>query len=190
MSRCATPIPLATLVDYALGDLPAAEEEAVEAHYFECGDCAQALQDVQRLGHAVADVVRAGGITVHGTTALVEHARASGLQVREYHIERGAEVQCTAAPGDAFVAVSLLLGDLPRGPLGVRVVSHDLETGEQTERIETDVLADRATGRIVVLFAGDDIRALRRSRHRFEVLGPNGFVADFRLDHTPWEQRA
>lgn len=179
---------LAQLVDYLLGELPAAEVEALEEHLFECAECAARIESIERIGTSIADVVRHAGVGANVNGAFLARAAHDGLTLREYRIPAGETVSCTAGPEDLVVV--RLAGELAgaRG-LELGVAFHDLESGE-TSPVETrPVLADHELGEIVLVFPGEVVRGYPRSRWTLRVYGeaPSGRVdlGRFVMDHTP-----
>jgi hypothetical protein len=189
---CTSPLPIDQLVDYELGELPAAAEEAFEAHLFECDACARRLDAVVSLGQRIRRLGQEGQATVAVSEDVLARAAAAGARVRQYRLEPGASVACTAGPDDTYVAIRLAvpLDDV----LGVdlEVAFHDLDTGERHSRRVEDVPVDAGAHEVVLLFPGDVVRAYPRSRWTIEArarrrdagvsLGP------YVLDHTPWER--
>ena len=183
---------LTALIAWRAGELEPEEEEDVEAHFFECDLCARRLEEIERLGRAVVELVHGGRVSAAVTASLLEEARARGLAVRTYHLAPGEEVKCTAAPEDDFVVVRLAgdFGETDR--VDVDLASAVVATGEtDAGRIE-DVAVDRESGEIVLLYAAELVRSLPRSRWRYEVRakGPEGerALGPYRLDHTPWQE--
>jgi hypothetical protein len=63
---CARPIPLATLVEYWLGELDEGHDTPLEEHLLGCGDCSASLQSLVDIAGGIRAAVRGGA--VHGAT--------------------------------------------------------------------------------------------------------------------------
>ena len=61
---CATPLESALLMDYWLGALPPADEEAVEAHLMSCDACGDRLRRVIALSDGLRALARSGSLQV------------------------------------------------------------------------------------------------------------------------------
>jgi hypothetical protein len=181
------PVGLAELVDYLAGDLSGERAAALEEHLFECDRCAAELDNVARIGAAVRAAVRRGAVGANVTAAFVERVADDGLTVREYRLEEGQTVACSAGPEDLFVV--RLAGEFGgAGPLRLEA-EVELATG-RTQPVPTrEVELDRHTGEIVLAFPGDVVRGYPRSVWTLEVAadsedGPVGW-GPFVLDHSP-----
>jgi anti-sigma factor RsiW len=181
------------LVAYARGELAAADEDRVEEHLFACEACARTLEDVQRLGAGIAALARAGHVGASTTGALVSRAEREGLRLRTYRLAPGEELPCTASPDDDYLVVRLAAA----GALGeerVDVVREGVEvaSGARHAWVDEDVVVDRAGDEVVLVFPAAAIRALPRSRWRFDLHargpGPSRLVGTYALDHTPWQE--
>ena len=107
MSPCATPLPVATLVDYWLDELPAPSETATEEHLIGCSDCSRQVEQFARLGAAVRGLIRRGGVTLGLTPALLARLEQDGVRIRHHRVEPGGQTRCTAGPDDELIAVTL-----------------------------------------------------------------------------------
>jgi hypothetical protein len=97
----------ATLMDYWLAVLPAAEEDAVEQHLMACDMCGDILREVMTLAESLRVLSRSGSLQVIVDEALVRRAEDSGLRVREYAPPRGESIQCTVAADDDLLVARL-----------------------------------------------------------------------------------
>lgn len=190
-AACATPVPLDQLVDYGLGELTPAVEEAVETHLFVCEPCARRLETVMAMGHGIRALGHAGGATATVHADLVAHAATAG-RVRQYRLEPGETVACTAGPDDTYVAIRLAgpLGDI--SGVDLDVAFEDLDTGARHARRVEDVPVDAVAHEVVLLFPGETVRGYPRSRWTLEARGRRqGTEVRFGpwvLDHTPWDR--
>jgi anti-sigma factor RsiW len=105
--ECSNAIEAAILMDYWLGMLPSADEEAVETHLLTCDACGDRLREALALGEALRALARSGALRVVVSDRFVEHAAQAGLRVREYAPPRGEGVQCTVAADDDLLVARL-----------------------------------------------------------------------------------
>jgi hypothetical protein len=104
-TTCHAPIDPAVLADYWLATLPAAEEEAVEAHLFECDACGDRLRGIIEIAEALRALARSGAVRVVLGEDFIRHAEETGRHVRQYDIVPGQTVPCTiSADDDLLVA--------------------------------------------------------------------------------------
>lgn len=108
---CAQPIEAAVLMDYWLGALPSAAEEAVEEHLMSCDRCGDRLRDVIALAEGLRTLARSGSLQVVISDQFVKHAGEMGQRVRQYAPPQGGSVQCTVAADDDLL-VARLAADL------------------------------------------------------------------------------
>jgi putative zinc finger protein len=78
MSRCNAPAPWEALVAYWAGDLPSAEEQALEEHLIGCAACSAESARVA----AITETLRAM-IPAVVDRALLQRLRAQGVRIRE-----------------------------------------------------------------------------------------------------------
>jgi anti-sigma factor RsiW len=108
---CGDPIGAAVLVDYWLGVLPPAAEQAVEEHLLSCDACGDGLREVIALSGSLRALARSGALQVVVTDRLLTQATESGLRVREYAAAQGDAIQCTVTADDDLL-VARLAADL------------------------------------------------------------------------------
>ncbi len=108
---CAEPIDAATLMDYWLAALSAADEETVETHLMTCDRCGDRLRDTIALAEGLRTLARSGSLHVVLSDGFVKHASEVGQRVREYSVPAGGSVNCTVAADDDFL-VGRLAADL------------------------------------------------------------------------------
>jgi hypothetical protein len=101
--KCMHPIGTALLDDYWVGALAGEEEEAVEAHLFNCDECGERLRELIALIESVKEVARDGNLLMTVTEVFLNQVNAEGLHVREYAPPRGGSVQCTVSREDDFL---------------------------------------------------------------------------------------
>lgn len=137
-----------TLVAYWLGDLPAADGEKVEEHFFACERCAARLEWLAALSEGVRATVRAGRVGLFVSRRFVEALAQAGMRLRQYGMQAGGSVNCTIRADDDAVVSTL------RAPLGrvkrVDALSRVSVGGrEEPEERVYDVPFDPAAGEVV-----------------------------------------
>lgn len=184
--RCASPIPLAMLVEYWLGELDADREAKLDEHLLGCGACGAALQALADLGDGIRALVGAGAVRAVVTDTFLRRLAATGLQLREYRVPQGGSVNCTVAPEDDVMVARL------EAPLaGVERLDLDFSAneGEEHERL-SDIPFDPAAGEVIFTPRIASIRALPAgtSRIRLLAVSPGGerLLAEYTFNHTPW----
>jgi hypothetical protein len=189
-TACDVPVPFDALVAYHLRELPAAESERIEEHYFSCSHCSERLEVVSLLGQGVRALVQGGHLMVGGTMAMVEQARARHVVVREYRTDPGEHVHCTAGPEDELLVTRY--GGL-RGVTSVDVHFRGAIVGtDQVVQMElADVPVDQRTGDLVLLAPAVlnrsfppleiEVRLTARTATGAHEAGP------YHYHHRPWD---
>ena len=72
----------ADLVDYWTGDLTAEDADRIEAHLFECAECANYLEDVLGIGRAIHLGMRGGQVQTIVTESMLNALSRDGLRMR------------------------------------------------------------------------------------------------------------
>ena len=144
------PVDFETFVAWWLGDLPAAEGEKVEEHFFACERCAARLEWLAGLSEGVRAAVRAGRVGLFVSKRFVEALVQAGLRLREYGLEPGTSVNCTIRADDDAVLSHM------RAPLaGVKRVDvlRRVSIGGRQEREErvADVPFDPTAGEVLFI---------------------------------------
>lgn len=192
-AACDSPLPFERLVDYTAGDLSAAEEERLEAHYFACARCSRRLAVVEALGVGVGALVRRGAARASVTRDVVERIAREGLTLRHYVLAPGDVVPCTAAPADDFVLVELRPdAGAAAGGARVDVETRVLASGAITRQTLLSS-CDPASGSILLLFPAEVIRSFPRSRWTMQLsfeADPAARFGAYVMDHTPWQELA
>ena len=147
------------LVAWWLGELPAAEGEKVEEHFFACGPCAARLEWLAALSDGVRATVRAGRVGLFVSKRFVEALVRAGLRLREYNLEPGTAVNCTIRTEDDAVLSHMRapLAGAKRVDVLRRVTVGG--AGEAEERVE-DVPFDPAAGELLFIPAAAELKAL------------------------------
>ena len=187
---CEAPVPFQALIAYHQRELSEAEAERVEEHYFSCAYCSKRLELMSRLEQGVRDLVHRGQLMASSTMAMVEHARARNIVVREYRTEPGEHVQCTAGPDDELLVTRY--GGL-RGVTSVDVHFRGAIVGtDQSIQMEfPDAPVDQRTGDLVLIAPG----ALNRSLPPVEIevrltvhtASGSHEAGPYHYHHRPWD---
>ena len=181
-AACASPIADERLIDYWTGDLPAADEPALEEHLLSCADCSARLEGVASVAGGVAALARQGRISGIISRALLNRLQRDGVRVRQFTLDPGEAVPCAAFPGDDVVVTSL-----NANLTGVRAVSlrvagpGDVPVGA----IDDIPVAAAATG---VLWAtpGAFVRSMPSQQLRLTLRSADdaGILGEYVLEHT------
>jgi hypothetical protein len=108
---CSHPIDAAILADYWLAALPSSEEESVEEHLFDCGECSARLAEVIALAEGVRALTGDANLLMTLSDEFVRRSAARGLRIRQYAPPAGGSVQCTVSVDDDML-VGRLAADL------------------------------------------------------------------------------
>ena len=187
---CEAPIAFEALIAYHLRELGETERERIEEHYFACAYCSERLEALSQLELGVRDLIHHGQLFAGSTVAMVEHARARGIRVREYRTDPGEHVNCTAGPDDDLLVTRY--GGL-RGITSVDVHFRGqiLGTDELIQMEQVDAPVDQATGDLVLIAPG----ALNRSMPPLEIevrltvhaASGSHEAGPYYYHHRPWD---
>jgi hypothetical protein len=176
------------LVDYWMGELELAREEALEEHFFACASCTARLEELAALGGGIRAAFRAGTVRAGVSSAFVERLKREGLKVREYRVPPGGSVQCTMGPGDDFVVsrYAAALADVERVDVLQRVEAGGKVLSEA--RLD-DVPFDAAAGEVLLVPSPAIVRKLPKNTLTVRLLavGADGerMLGEYKLEHTP-----
>ena len=184
-TSCTSPIALATLLEYWLGELGAERDEQIDEHLLGCGHCSANLQSLVELAGEVREAVRAGALHAVLSGAFVQRLAAQGLRLREYRVPHNGSVHCTVAPDD-----DLLITRLDAPLVGVERL--DLERvgtgGAGVERLR-DVPFDAAAGEVIFTLPMEGVRALPVTDVRIRLVAvatsSERIIGEYTLHHTP-----
>jgi hypothetical protein len=188
VSPCSTALPLATLVDYWLDELPAPAEVAAEEHLIACTDCTRRAEELARLGAAVRGLIRRGGVSLGLTPSLLARLEQDGVRIRRHRVEPGEQTRCTAGPDDELVAVTL------RGEFRAdeRVDLLFLGAPEALGERQAALPVDLERGELTLVEPADVIRALPAHRATIRLYGVSAegerTIGEYTLLHTPWPE--
>ena len=185
---CARPISSEAIVEYWAGALPASDCEKLEAHTFECDDCARRWQATGALTDAIREVVvRRGGAQMILTPTIAARLEASGLKLRTYNVAPGAVTPCTVGPDDDLV-VSWLSANVA----GIDRIDLVATSGGKEIRRFQDLPIDRAAGRIGYTLSGEVLRTLPSMKIEVKMLAVDErgarTVASYVFDHTAFSK--
>ena len=187
---CDSPVALATLVEYWLGELDTAREAELDEHLLGCGHCSAALKSLVDVGDGIRALVRAGAVRAVVTDAFVQRLAAAGLKLRDYRVALNGSVNCTVAPTDDVMVARL------QAPLaGLERLDMDLlgPGSEDRERV-TDIPFDPAAGEVIFTPQIAGIRALPATTMRVRLVavrpGSERLVGEYTFNHTPWPGRS
>lgn len=181
MSEATHPLALGDLLEYWLGE-DAARAEQVEAHVFECDDCAAALEDVVQLGRSLVALVREGRVSASATTGLANRFSRDRLNVRQYSVQPNEVVQCTVTPDDELLLARLIL---PEGAPARIDVSFRFY-GEEVKRV-SDVTIDRRAGEVMSFLPARPRQGDASGRAEYVLYDPDAagrVIATYTLEHT------
>jgi hypothetical protein len=190
MSRrpCATPLSLATLAEYWLGDLDETAEAPITEHLLGCDQCSAALQQLAQLGAGIRALVRRGSLQAVVDEAFLGRLAVAGLRVREYAVARNGSVFCTVRPDD-----DLLIARLEAPLAGVeRLDLRMLDAADREMDRMQDIPFDRAATQVLLASNMEQLRQLPRSTIRMQLVAvePGGphVLGEYTFNHTPWTE--
>lgn len=184
--RCARPIPLATLLEYWLGELDETREADLDEHLLGCGQCGASLQTLVDIADGVRAAVSAGVVGAVFSGAFLKRLAAQGLRIREYRVPQNGSVNCTVAPDDDLLIARL---DAPLAGIERLDLERDGDEVQGVLRVR-DVPFDADTGEVIVASPIDRVRAMPASisRMRLVAVDRSGerIVGEYTFNHTPW----
>lgn len=179
---------LERLAAYWLGELPAAEAQDAEEHFFACEACAGRLEWLAELSDGVRGAVRAGALGMVVSAPFVEAMKRAGMRLREYRSDPGATVDCTIrADEDAVVSrIRAPLTGVTRLDMVNRVEVGGVAQGEV--RVE-DVPFDAASGELVFIPPPAALKKMPAHTMRVRLVAVQQagerVIGDYRFAHTP-----
>ena len=179
------PTPLATLIEYWLGELSASDEAALEEHFFSCDACMRQLEGLASLAAGVRAAVGDGRIGMFVSTAFVDAMKAAGLRLREYRLQPGGSVNCTIGADDDAVVSRIMapLGGVERLDI-VRIGS----SGDDQSRV-TDVPFDANSGEVVMIPPPRQLKAMSSFTLQLRLIAVDGSqerdIGRYTFNHSP-----
>lgn len=187
--HCARGVDFADVVDYWTGDLTGNEAEQVEAHLFECAECARYLEEVVAIGRAIGAGMRGAHFQSIVTDSVLNSLSRDGLRIRTYTPDPGKTIPCAVWADDDLI-VTRLRADFT----GFEQVELLLARGDGVElsRIK-DIPVGAATREIVDAVPAVRLRALPACRLRLVLSGvregKQQVIAEYGLEHVGNEVR-
>jgi hypothetical protein len=179
------------LADYWTPDLGGPEIERIEAHVFECAECAARLADSERLRRRLCDTIRAGAFHALITDSVLNQLSRDGVRVRTYSVDPGSRVEC-AVWADDEVIVARLRGDFT-GVSSVSTVMR-LDTGEEVDRLVDAPIRDGSRELLFALSAEGLRRGPDKPMRLTVTAGPDpqgrDVVAEYVFDHRGTHDRS
>jgi anti-sigma factor RsiW len=181
---CSVPIADTVLLDYWAADLPEADSDRVEAHLFDCQDCAARLESLASVGAGLVALVRRGrvsGVISHG---LLNRMQRDGVRVRLYSLWPGDTVACAAFPDDDIVVASLRADVSGAEPVRLQVKGPgDVVLGDSDSG-----LTARSTGEVLWATPGATVRQMPSMSLRLTLTSGTGddrrVLGEYVLDHS------
>jgi anti-sigma factor RsiW len=182
-SPCARTLELPQLLEYWLGELAPAEEEALEAHFFACRRCSGELEAFVALAGGIRSAFRDGALHAVVSPPFLRAMRDRGLQVREYPVSPGGSVQCTLGAGDDAV-----VGRLQAPLAGVRRLDLVNVVDGAPEIRLADIPFDPAAGEVIFCPAAAWLRSMPAHTDKVRLLAvePAGekTIGEYTFVHT------
>lgn len=100
-------ITFADLTDYAAGDLPDADAQAIDEHLFSCADCGARAAEFDAFVRAIGRGVRSAEVGGFVTDDVLNRLAREGVRVRTFVLSPGATVPCAVWDGDELMALRL-----------------------------------------------------------------------------------
>ena len=181
--QCARGASLIDLLDYWVGDLDQASADHVEAHVFECAECADRLADVAAIASAIGEAIRGGRVQTVITDEVLNRLSRDGLRIRTYTPKPGTFIPCAVWPEDDLV-VSRLRGDFS----GYDELTLALKSDDGTELSRSvDIPLISGTDEILTATSAAQLRQLPSMRLRLIVSGRRGdseqVIGEYGLEH-------
>jgi hypothetical protein len=178
------------LGDYWTSDIAPSDAERIEAHVFECADCARLLAESEQLRSGIGALARGGGFQAFVTDGLLNRLARDGVRVRSYALDPGESIKCSAWADDE-VLVARLRADFA----GVTAVDAEmrLESGEQWGR-STDVPVREGATELVLALPAAMVRSAPIGPMRLTLRAASGspradVIAEYVFDHEGEHER-
>jgi anti-sigma factor RsiW len=176
------------LAAYWLGELPAAEAQEAEEHFFACEACARRLEWLAELSGGVRTAVRTGALGMVVSQPFVEAMKRAGMRLREYRTDPGMTTHCTMrADEDAVISrIRAPLTGVTRVDMVTGIEVADVAQGEV--RAE-DVPFDAASGEVIFIPPPAALKKMPAHTIRVKLLAVERagerVLADYTFAHTP-----
>ena len=179
---------LERLTAYWLGELPAAEAQKAEEHFFACEACARRLEWLAELSDGVRAAVRTGALAMVVTQPFVEAMKRAGMRLREYRTDSGMTTHCTIrADEDAVISrIRAPLTGVTRVDMVTGIEVRDVAQGDV--RAE-DVPFDATSGEVIFIPPPAALKKMPAHTIRVKLLAVEGagerVIGDYTFAHTP-----
>ena len=179
---------LERLAAYWLGELPAAEAQEAEEHFFACEACAGRLEWLAELSDGVRGAVRTGALGMVVSEPFVEAMKRAGMRLREYRTDPGMTTHCTIrADEDAVISrIRAPLTGVTRVDMVTGIEVGDVAQGDV--RAE-DVPFDAASGEVVFIPPPAALKKMPAHTIRVKLLAVAGagerVIGDYTFAHAP-----
>lgn len=179
---------LERLAAYWLGELPAAEAQDAEEHFFACEACAVRLEWLAELSDGVRTAVRTGAFGMVVSAPFVEAMKRAGMRLREYRSDPGMTTSCTIrADEDAVISrIRAPLTGVTRLDMVNRVEVGGVAQGEV--RVE-DLPFDAASGELVLIPPAAALKKMPAHTMRVRLVGVEEagerVIGEYTFAHTP-----
>ena len=187
--RCERGVSFADLVDYWTGDLTGTDAERVEAHLFECAECAQYLDQVVAIGGAIGAGMRGAQFQSIITDSVLNSLSRDGLRIRTYAPDPGKTIPCAVWSDDDLVVTRLRADFTGFEQVELLLARAD---GMELSRIK-DIPVGPATREILDAVPAARLRALPACRVRLVLSGvregKQQVIAEYGLEHAGSEIR-
>ena len=176
------------LAAYWLGELPVAEAEEAEDHFFACEACSRRLEWFAELSSGVRKAVRIGALGLVVTQPFVDAMKRAGMRLRDYRTDPGMTTRCTIrADEDAVVSrIRAPLTGLARVDMVTGIEVRGVAQGDV--RAE-DVPFDAASGEVVFIPPPAALKKMPAHTIRVKLLAVEGagerVIGDYTFAHTP-----
>ena len=184
-ANCTNPVDATVLADYWLVALPAADEEAVEVHLFQCDECGARLREVIALAEGLRNLAREASLRMVVSDEFLKRASEEGLRVRQYAPPRGGSVQCTVTAED-----DILIGRLAADLKGSKRVDLSICDENGTERFRMlDIPVNPSAGDVVMQESITIAKSAPTSKMIIRMLkvdeaGDEKLLGEYTFNHT------
>lgn len=186
VSSCRVTFPAQSLTSYWLGELDDRTESEYEEHLFACAACTERLHALVRLAEGVRLAARSGNVRAILTAPFVKRLQELGVRVREYRLQAGGSVNCTAAPEDEMIVAHL------QAPLhDVRQLDLVMHDPDQASPIRlTDITFDPTSDEVVMLSSTVQLRQRSFATFRAQLVAVEPdrekVIGEYTFNHSPY----
>jgi hypothetical protein len=186
VSSCRVTFSAQSLTSYWLGELDDRTQSEFEEHLFGCAACTERLQALVRLAEGVRLAARSGNVRAILTAPFVERLKELGVRVREYCLQSGGSVNCTAAPEDDMIVAHLQapLHNVQR----LDLVMHD--SAEAAPIRLSDIAFDPMSDEVVMLSNAVQLRQRSFATFRAQLVAVEpdreAVIGEYTFNHSPY----